>query len=205
MARERYQNKLEERIKTFGQGFVFTATDFLDIGSTPVINEALHRLTMDKQIKRIMTGVYYWPKYSNLLGEDIPPQMNHVAEALARKYNWTIAPSGETALNMLHLSTQVPNTWTYVSDGPYKSYQVGPFTLRFKNTQTRHIAGRSRMTILLIQAIKALGKDGITEEHRNILSRELSEEDKKTALKEAQTTTRWIYEEIRRICGEEAR
>lgn len=38
-------------------------------------------------------------------------------KAIARKYNWTIAPSGNTALNLLGLSTQVPSKWKYVSYG----------------------------------------------------------------------------------------
>ena len=205
MRRESYQRPIGDRIRAYGAGSVFTATDFLDIAPTSAINEALHRMTANGQISRILTGVYYVPKYSDLLGEYLPPRIDLVADALSRKYNWSIAPSGETALNLLRLTTQVPNTWTYVSDGPYKSYEIGRYRLRFKNIKTRHIAGLSKNTIMVIQALKTLGKDTVSREHIEIIRKELNAEDKQTLLKESQTTTRWIYEIIREICGEESR
>lgn len=65
-----------------------------------------------------MRGVYYYPRYSELIQEYETPSPNKVTEAIARKFNWTIAPCGDTALNMLGLATQVPAKWSYISDGP---------------------------------------------------------------------------------------
>ena len=47
-----------------------------------------------------------------------------MAKAIARNYNWTIAPTGDAALNLLGISTQVPSKWEYVSSGPYKEYNI---------------------------------------------------------------------------------
>ena len=47
-----------------------------------------------------------------------------VSEALARSYHWTITASGNTALNLLGLSEQVASSWEYLSDGPYKTYEL---------------------------------------------------------------------------------
>ena len=43
--------------------------------------------------------------------------------ALAHSYHWTIAPCGNTALNLLGLSTQVTAVWSYISNEPYKTYE----------------------------------------------------------------------------------
>ena len=43
--------------------------------------------------------------------------------ALAHSYHWTIAPCGNTALNLLGLSTQVTAIWSYISDEHYKTYE----------------------------------------------------------------------------------
>ena len=43
--------------------------------------------------------------------------------ALAHSYHCTIAPCGNTALNLLGLSTQVTAVWSYISDEPYKTYE----------------------------------------------------------------------------------
>ena len=52
-------------------------------------------------------------------------------QALARSYHWTIAPCGNTALNLLGLSTQVTVVWSYISDGPYKTYELNSTKLEF--------------------------------------------------------------------------
>ena len=40
-----------------------------------------------------MKGIYYKPKYIELIGAYEAPSVNEVANAIARKYNWTIDPS----------------------------------------------------------------------------------------------------------------
>lgn len=79
-----------------------------------------------------------------------------VANALARSYHWTIAPCGNTALNLLGLSTQVTAVWSYISDGPYKTYEWNSTKLEFKHRTNKEITGLSYMTSLVIQALKRL-------------------------------------------------
>jgi hypothetical protein len=55
---------------------------------------------------------------TELLGQALSPELDQVAQALARKFNWRIQPSGDAVLNLLGLSTQVPARWIYLSDGP---------------------------------------------------------------------------------------
>ena len=112
--REKYQIEIEKRIEDADFGYAFSAVDFADIAGTDPTNKALSRLGEAGKIRRVIKGIYDKPLYSKLLGEYSSPNIEKVAQALARKYNWTIAPSGETALNFLHLSTQVPNTWSYI-------------------------------------------------------------------------------------------
>ena len=103
----------------------------------------------------------------------------------------------------MHLSTQVPNIWTYVSDGPYRKYQIGQTELEFKSVKNRDIAGKHKITVMVIQALKTLGKDGVTQDIIAKLKGTLSSEDKAIILNEAQTSTSWIFEFIREICREE--
>ncbi|MBN1981875.1 MAG: hypothetical protein JW795_10100 [Chitinivibrionales bacterium] len=55
-----------------------------------------------------MRGVYDYPKIGTLIAGLLGLDIDQVAHAIARKHGWTIKPSGETALNILGLSTQVP-------------------------------------------------------------------------------------------------
>ena len=52
-------------------------------------------------------GIYDYPKYSELLKKQLSPDIEQVSRAYARKFNWKIEVSGESALNILGLSTQV--------------------------------------------------------------------------------------------------
>lgn len=124
-----------------------------------------------------------------------------MAHALARKFGWTIVPCGDTALNRLGLSSQVPAVWLYVSDGTYKEYTYGNTVIRFKRTTNKEISKISYKTALVIQAVKALGKENITDEIKNKIASTTTDEEKAKMFAEAKYATSWIYDVIKEICG----
>lgn len=190
-----------KKINDFEIGYAFTAVDFKEIADMDPTNKALSRLCEAGMIRRIMQGIYDKPVYSPLLKEYSAPNIESVVAALARKFSWTIAPAEETALNYLHMSTQISNDWCYISDGPYRDYKIGPYTIEFKHCANKEISGRSAITIAVIQAIKYIGKDNIQVEDKKRLSLILKNEDKEKILKEAMTTTAWIYRVIKEVCA----
>ena len=200
MAREISFGKIEERIHKSEPGTVFVTSDFSDLATTYAANGALRRLEKSGDIRQIMRGVYELPQYSELLKEDVAPSTDLVAQAIARNYGWTIAPSGETALNLLGLSAQVPATWEYISDGSYRTYQYGNVTIKFKKASNRELAKLSPKTAVVVRALKSLGRGRVSKEDIDEIRSRLSEEEKKRALEEARYTTSWIYDEIKRIC-----
>ena len=147
-----------------------------------------------------MRGVYENPKFNDFLGEYVKPHPDKVAKALARNYGWTIVPCGETALNMLGLSTQVPAVWLYVSDGNYREYTCGNFVIQFKRTTNKEISKISFKTALVIQAIKALGKDKITGDVIEKIRSLTTDKEKEQMFVEAKYATAWIYDVIKEIC-----
>ena len=58
------------------------------------------------------------------------------------------------------------------------------------------------MTILVIQALKTLGKTNVTSKTVQMLKSRLDEDDKIAILKEAAQSTDWVYDIIRQIAGE---
>ncbi len=199
-----YFNQISDIINAAPPETVFVASDFADIAEINTVRQCLSRLEQAGAIQRIMPGVYYQPVYSQLLGEYEAPSPRHVATALARKFNWTIAPAGSTALNQLGLSTQVPAQWTYISDGPYSSFSFGNTVIEFKHRNNKEISGMSSTSALVIQALKALGKSNIDDSVISKLQRLLTDAQKAALLTEAKQTTAWVYQLIKRICKEEA-
>lgn len=196
-----YSKQIQEQIKAAAEGTIFISSDFADIADTETIRRNLNRLTQAGMLRRILKGVYEKPKYSKLLDEYVATDPEAVANALARSYHWTIAPCGNTALNLLGLSTQVTAVWSYISDGPYKTYEWNSTKLEFKHRTNKEITGLSYMTSLVIQALKTLGRSNVTPAVIQMLSEKLTDKDKQACLKEATESTDWVYDTIRQICG----
>ena len=200
MKRPDYLNQIRGNIERAEAGSVFVSTDFTDITDKKTVNMGLIRLADEGLIKKILFGVYYKPEFSELLGETVAPSPNKVAHALARNFGWTIVPCGDTALNLLGLSTQVSSQWVYVSDGAYKEYSFDNTVIKFKRTTNKEISKLSYKTALTIQALKALGKDNVSEQIICRLKKALCEEEKEKMLTEAKSATSWVYEYIKVIC-----
>ena len=203
MKRPECQNQIRNIIRKSKYGSVFVPTDFADLGEKKTVNMALLRLADEGLIKNVLFGVYYKPEYNKLLNEFIAPFPDDVAHAIARNFGWTIVPCGDTALNLLGLSTQVPSRWIYVGDGSYKEYTYGQTTIKFKRTTNKEISKVSFKTALVIQALKALGKEHVTDSVIRKLKRILTEDEKKRMYIEAKSATAWVYEIIKKICKDE--
>lgn len=204
MSRPDYMRQIEERITTAPAGNAFITSDFLDVADTLTVNKALSRLTESGKIRRVIRGVYDCPRYSNLLQEYEAPNIEQVAKAIARNFGWHIAPCGDSALNLLGLSTQVPVSWQYVSDGPYREYTIGNVQLKFKHTSNKDLSGQSYTTALITQALKALGKNGVDKKTIQKLRAQLqSRKDMPDILYESQHGTAWILEVKKAIVTEE--
>ena len=196
-----YMQEIRDRILNMEDGSIFCTSDFADIADTNTVRSALHRLVQEGILRRSVNGLFEKPKHSKLLGEYVAADPEAVAKALARNYHWTIAPCRNTALNLLGLSTQVTAVWSYISDGPYKTYEWNATKLEFKHRTNKEITGLSYMTSLVIQALKTLGKTNVTPEIIQELSGKLSDNEKQACLQEATESTDWVYDTIRKICG----
>jgi len=200
MGKETPTEQVISRIHGHGRDYVFTPADFSDIAKSATIKKALSRLTERKRIRRLLRGVYDNPAYSERLNELAPPNPDHIAQAIARTHGWTIVPGGETALNLLGLSTQVPASWEYLSDGPYRNYEWLGNTMNFKHRTNKETTILSPKTALIVQALKSLGKNYLNNKVISTLANHIEEKEKKKILKEAKFVTDWIYEIIREIC-----
>jgi hypothetical protein len=196
------ENKILSRIYGRGRGWAFFLKDFsAEFGSTN-IEKALSSLAQKGKIRRICRGMYDYPKYSELLGQELSPNHEQVAQAFARKFNWRIMPSGDAALNLLGLSTQVPGKFIYLSDGPNRKYSILSYTLEFKKTALKEVGFKQRESGLIVQALKGLGKERITSDTIEKIRKQINAEKCGKILKETKTVTGWVYDAIKGICRE---
>lgn len=192
--------EIRKRIELAEEGNIFVTSDFSDIANATTVRKCLGRQVEEKTIRRVINGVYEKPVYSNLLQEYIPTNPDAVAYAIARNFRWTIASSGDVALNKLGLSTQVPAVWSYISDGPYRQFSWDNVTISFKHRTNREISFMSELTVLVVEAIKTLGKERIDDSIISSLRNRLPEAERKKILEETTGVSEWIYAVIRKVC-----
>ena len=194
------ENKILSIIRGHGKGWAFTSSDFARKFKRSTIDWVLYNLEKEEEIKRATRGVYYFPKYSELLKKELSPNVDQVAQAIARKFNWRIQASGNAALNLLGLSTQVPGRYVYLSDGPDRSYQIGNTTLTFKKAALKEIGFKHRESGLIVHALKALGKERIDNKIIDKIKGQLDSNKCNKIMEDTKTVTSWVYEIIRKIC-----
>lgn len=184
-----------------GRGWAFSSKDLLEKFSRSQADNLLSELVKKGEIRRVARGIYDYPKYSELLQKTLGADIDQVARAIARKFNWRIEISGESALNLLGLSTQLPAKYVYVSDGPNKTYNIMGTTLEFRKSSLKDIGFKHRESSLIVQALKALGRDRITNETIKKIRAKIDMKKCDKILKDTKTTTDWIYETIKKICN----
>jgi len=195
------ESKVLSRIYGNGRGYVFSSSDFIDNFSINNIDKALSSLVKKGKIRRVARGIYDYPKYSELLKKELNPDIEQVARAYARKFNWVIEICGETALNILGLSTQVVGRYIYLSNGPSKSYQLeNGMIIEFKKSSLKNIGFKYKESSLIVQALKSLGKDRVDEEIIESIRRQIEPNNYSKILKDTDSSTVWIYETIKKIC-----
>ena len=178
---------------------VFTINDIIDLGSYDNLRKILERMTKSGILRRLIRGVYEIPKYNKTFNTIAPPSIDEIAKALARNFNWDIYPSGNYALNILGVSTQIPSKYIYISSGPNRKYEYEGNIIVFKHATLKETNSFSYITNIVIQAFKELGKDNITDDIIKLICQKFSSDEIKLICEEAKKTTIWIYQNILRL------
>ena len=124
-----YMKQIRERILSAEAGTIFATSDFADVADSATVRQNLNRLVQAGILRRVLRGIFEKPKYSSVLND--------------RTYHWTIAPYGNAALYLLGLSSEEPTVWSYISNGPYRTYEWNSTRLEFKHRTNKEFIGLS--------------------------------------------------------------
>jgi hypothetical protein len=198
--------KLYEKVFYFiaghHRGWAFSSNDLMKNFTRQEADSTLSDLVKKGKIRRVCRGIYDYPKYSDFLVQELSPDIDQVARAFARKFNWRIEISGDSALNMFGLSTQIEGKYIYLSDGTNKSYDILGTTLQFKKSILKNIGFKHKDSSLIVQALKDLGKERITTDVISKIRKHIDPSMYNKIMKDTQSSTVWIYETIKQICRE---
>jgi len=196
------EEKIYSRICRNGAGWVFSNKDFSEIAGSATIDVSLYRLLKAGKIRKVCHGIYDYPKYSEFLKQTLSPDLDLTAKAIARKLGWRIQPEGNTALNLLGLSNQVPGRIVYLSDGPdrCRSYKIGKQILEIRNIAKKEIGFKHFESGLLVQALRALGRNHVTDDIIEKIRDAFPAKTRNRIIADTSYVTGWIREIIIQIC-----
>jgi hypothetical protein len=189
------------RIRGIGRGSVVVPSDFVDLGSRQAVDLALHRLAKKGVLRRLARGLYDFPKQHPVLGP-LSPSAETVAQALAGRDRTRLQPAGAYAANVLGLSEQVPAKAVFLTDGPTRTVQIGPTTIQLRQTTPRNMAAAGRLSGLVIQALRELGKDHMTAARIEHLKRTLPAEKRRELLNDLKLAPAWMHPIFRELAEE---
>lgn len=176
-------NIVTQHILNKGRGSIFFPSDFVDIATPEATRQTLSRLVKNKMILRVCRGVYCYPRANHLLGLSvIPPSTDEIAHRIAERDRVKIIPTGDTALNMTGLSTQIPANAVYLTNGARKQLQLdnGRKIIFRESNELRIFDFHSRKMMLIVSAMRAIGENFLTPEHilkLRALTKEVSDAD----------------------------
>ena len=184
-------DKVIVKINKAKRGSLFFIDDFLSFGTAKAVAKVLERLVDKGDISRVARGIYARLEIDPILGE-LKPTTENIAIAIAKRDKARIVPTGTLALNVLGLSTQVPMNVVYLSDGAARKIDLGRRKIVFKKSAPKNLAAIGKISSLVIQALKEIGKDKVTEKEIEIILKKLEQEDMYRLEHDIKLAPEWI-------------
>lgn len=180
-----------DRIWSKAQTQVWTAADFLDLGSRAAVDKALSRHCKSGLLHRAGRGVYHQPRTDPVLGE-LGPDFSAWNDLLRRKAGAEIMPSGAQAAHSLGLSDQVPMRAIYLTAGRSCRLNNGRSTTWIRHISPRFVSTKNPTSAHVILALRWIGKRHADAEVVAKLRRNLSAEDRAALPADAAHAPAWI-------------
>jgi len=186
------------KIKKAKGGTLFFTNDFVAFGMPDAIRQALQRLVKSGKIDRVAPGIFVRPKKDEIIGK-VMPDIEDIVKSIARRDKARIVPTGDYALNRLGLSTQVPMNIVYLTDGTARKIKIDNYTVVFKKVAPKNVAAIGNISRLVIQALKTIGKENVTDEEVAHIQTVLQNEKPTHLEYDIRLAPAWIQEIIKPV------
>lgn len=143
----------------------------------------LERLVEKKEISCVARGIYAQLKIDPILGT-IVPSTEEVAEAIRRRDKARIIPTGVLAL--------IPMNLIYLTDSAARTIALGKREIVFRKTVPRNLITIGEISSLVIQALREIGKEKVTQTEIDIILQKLAEEQTKRLQHDIRLAPEWI-------------
>ena len=181
---------IKERISSAENGTLLFNNSFPEYDDE-YVGKILSDLVRSGYLYHLSRGVYLKTERTRF-GLVYPP-VSAIASAIAERDKSQILPTGATALNLLGLSTQMPMNPVFLTSGSARKITIDGRTITFKRAVPKNFAIKGRKRSLIVQALKYIGENNITEEDRlNISNLICQDKDVDNLSDDLQMMPSWI-------------
>lgn len=154
------EHKVRAKITYARYGEVFFVSTFHQF-DVEYVTKLLAQFEKEGLITRIAKGVYVKVKKTRF-GVVYPSAFELVTE-IAKRDKAKIFPTGDTAANRLGFSTQVPMNASFLTSGSSRKLKLGNRTVTLTHGSPKKFAYKGKLMPELVQALRSIGEDNITE------------------------------------------
>jgi hypothetical protein len=194
--------RIAYRIHRKAPGWVFTPSDFFDLGTPHAVGMTLLRLSKSGDVRRLACGIYDAPKQHPVLGV-LHARPEAILAAISRRDCTIFVEHESYAANRLRLTEQVPARHIYLTNGRSRIIRVGPHTLEIRHRAPRKLTLPTGMSARVFGALRNIGKANVTSERLMPLRTLLSPKDRRALLFDLTKAPAWIHAHLRMIAQEE--
>ena len=181
---------IKERISSAENGTLLFNNSFPEYDDE-YVGKILSDLVRSGYLYHLSRGVYL--KTERTRFGLVYPLVSAIASAIAERDKAQILPTGATALNLLGLSTQMPMNPVFLTSGSARKITIDGRTITFKRAVPKNFAIKGRKRSLIVQALKYIGENNITEEDRlNISNLICQDKDVDNLSDDLQMMPSWI-------------
>lgn len=178
---------------------IFFTEDFREYGSSEAIKSAMHRFVKRGVLKRLAKGIYVKPGYSELLKKETLPPLETLAQAIAKRDQARIAPTGAMALSKLGLTTQIPLRLTYLTDGTARKIKIGKSEITFKRVTPKKLAFKGQLSSLVVQALSEIGQSNLEYDQEVKIIAQLKKEKYEDLKHDIRLAPQWIADVMAKV------
>jgi len=102
------------------------------------------------------------------------------------------------------LSEQVPAKVVFLTDGKARKLKIGPMDIELRRTTPKNMAAAGRLSGLIIQAFRELGKEHVTQDRIDVLKASVPLTERRTLLKDIALAPAWMHSIFRELAKENA-
>ena len=176
---------------------IFFISDYARLGSSETIRKILYEATLTGVLEKAGHGIYIKPKISRF--GHVPVPLEKIAKEIAERDKCEILPDGNTATNLIGLSTQVPMNLSYITTGSTRTIKIGKRKISFRHASPKNFAAKGRVIPLLIQGLREIGEENITRSDKDAIKRFIDYQKDPYLQEDLELAPAWMQKIIKKL------